>query len=312
MIVVNRVEDIHEALSGVCLTIGNFDGVHMGHAKLLQRVHDRALATSLVSVALTFDPHPRRVLLGHAAPPAITMLEHKLECIEASGVQVAVVLPFTRELAAQEPETFVREVLVEGLFLKQLVIGYDYAFGKGRKGNFELLSALGQKYDFSVERLDPVIINGAVVSSTRIRDMVQAGKVWDVRPLLGRFHQVRGIVAHGQKRGRQLGFPTANVALRDELVPLTGVYAVWVEVEGMIRPGVANIGRNPTFGEFEMSVEAHILDYKGKIYDQPIRVHFVQRIRSEKKFSGPDELVVRIREDIGLARMILAAPDARP
>jgi riboflavin kinase / FMN adenylyltransferase len=312
MIVVNRVEDIHEALSGTCLTIGNFDGVHMGHAKLLQRVHDRAIAAALVSVALTFDPHPRKVLLGNAAPPAITSTQHKLECIEASGIQVAVVLPFTRELAAREPENFVREVLVEGLSLRHLVIGYDYAFGKGRKGNFELLSALGQKYNFGVERLDPVIINGAVVSSTRIRDMVQAGKVWDVRPLLGRFHQVRGIVAHGQKRGRKLGFPTANLAFRDELVPLTGVYAVWVEVEGVIRQGVANIGKNPTFGEFEMSVEAHILDYKGKIYDQPIRVHFVQRIRSEKKFSGPEELITRIREDVGLARMILSAPDARP
>lgn len=312
MIVVTRVEDIHEALNGVCLTIGNFDGVHMGHAKLLARVRDRAAASSLVSMALTFDPHPRKVLLGAAAPPAITSIEHKLECMEAAGIQVVVVLPFTRELAAREPEDFVREVLVEGLSLKQLVIGYDYAFGKGRRGNFELLSALGQKYGFGVERLDPVIINGAVVSSTRIRDMVLAGKVWDARPLLGRFHQVRGVVAHGHKRGRKLGFPTANLAFREELVPLTGVYAVWVEVDGVIRPGVANIGKNPTFGEFEMSVEAHILDFKGKIYDQPIRVHFVQRIRSEKKFSGPDELVARIREDIGLARMILAAPDARP
>jgi riboflavin kinase/FMN adenylyltransferase len=312
MIVVTRIEDIHDALTGSCLTIGNFDGVHMGHTKLLQRVCDRASAASLLSVALTFDPHPRQVLSGQAAPPAITLVEHKLECFEANGIQIAVVLPFTRELAALEPEIFVRETLVEGLCLKHLVIGYDYAFGKGRKGNFELLSALGQQYGFSVERLDPVIINGAVVSSTRIRDMVQAGKVWDVRPLLGRFHQVRGKVAHGFKRGRKLGFPTANVAVRDELVPLSGVYAVWVETGGIMRPGVANIGRNPTFGDFEMTVEAHILDFKGKLYDQPIRVHFVQRIRSEKKFSGPEELITRIREDIGLARMILAAPDARP
>ncbi len=311
MIVVTRIADIHEALSGVCLTIGNFDGVHMGHAKLLQRVRDRAAAASLVSVALTFDPHPRRVLLGSGAPPAITTTGHKLECFEQAGIQVAVVLPFTRELAAREPEDFVREVLVEGLCLRHLVIGYDYAFGRGRRGNFELLSILGQKHGFGVERLDPVIINGAVVSSTRIRDMVQAGQVWDVRPLLGRFHQVRGVVAHGQKRGRKLGFPTANLPMGEELVPQPGVYAVWVEVGGVTRPGVANIGRNPTFGEFDMSVEAHILDFKDKIYGESIRVHFVQRIRSERKFSGPDELVARIREDIGLARMILAAPDAR-
>jgi len=312
MNVVTRIEDIHDVLTGSCLTIGNFDGVHMGHTKLLQRVRDRATAASLLAVALTFDPHPRQVLSGQAAPPAITLIEHKLECFEANGIQVAVVLPFTRELAAREPDDFVREVLVEGLSLKYLVIGYDYAFGKGRRGNFELLTALGQRYGFGVERLDPAIINGAAASSTRIRDMVQAGQVWDVRPLLGRFHQVRGTVAHGQKRGRKMGFPTANLALRDELVPQPGVYAVWVEVEGVLRPGVANIGRNPTFGEFELSVEAHILDYKGKIYGEPIRVHFVQRIRSEKKFSGPEELITRIREDIGLARMILAAPDARP
>lgn len=312
MIVVTRIEDLQDVLSGVCLTIGNFDGVHMGHAKLLQRVRDRAAAASLTAMALTFDPHPRNVLSGHAAPPAITMLDQKLECFAVSGIQVAVVLPFTRELAAQEPAAFVRDVLVGGLDLKHLVIGYDYAFGKGRKGNFELLAALGQQHGFTVERLEPVIINGAVVSSTRIRDMIQAGKVWDVRPLLGRYHQVRGTVAHGQKRGRKLGFPTANVAARDELVPMPGVYAVWVEIDGVVRPGVANIGRNPTFGENALSVEAHILDFKGDLYDQPIRVHFVQRIRTERKFSGPDALAVRIREDVGLARMILAAPDSRP
>jgi riboflavin kinase / FMN adenylyltransferase len=312
MIVVTRIEDIHDTLSGTCLTIGNFDGVHLGHAKLLQRVRDRAAAASLAAMALTFDPHPRNVLSGQASPPAITMLDQKLECFEASGIQVAVVLPFTRELAALEPEVFVRDILVDGLCLKQLVIGYDYAFGKGRQGDFALLTALGQRYGFSVERLDPVIVNGAVVSSTRIRDMIQAGKVWDVRPLLGRYHQVRGTVAHGLKRGRKLGFPTANLAARDELVPLPGVYAVWVETGGVIRPGVANIGKNPTFGENALTVEAHILDFKGNLYDQPIRVHFVQRLRAEKRFSGPDELAARIREDTGLARMILAAPDSRP
>jgi len=312
MIVVTRIEDIHDTLSGVCLTIGNFDGVHMGHVKLLQRVHDRASAASLVPLALTFDPHPRNVLSGHAPPPAITTLDQKLECFEANGIQVAVVLPFTRELAALAPEDFVRDILVEGLCLTHLVVGYDYAFGKARQGDFELLTALGQRYGFTAERLDPVIINGAVVSSTRIRDMIQAGKVWDVRPLLGRYHQVRGTVLHGFRRGRKLGFPTANLSPSAALLPMPGAYAVWVETGGVIRPGVANVGRNPTFGENALSVEAHILDFKGKLYDQPIRVHFVQRLRAEKRFNGPDELAARIREDIGLARMILAAPDSRP
>lgn len=312
MIVVTRIEDIADTGIGSCLTIGNFDGVHLGHAKLLQRVRDRAAATALVPMALTFDPHPRNVLSGHTAPPAITTLDQKLECFQACGIQVAVILPFTRDLARLSPGDFVRDILVRELALNHLVIGYDYAFGKGREGNFELLTALGQQYGFTVERLDPVIINGAVVSSTRIRDMIQAGKVWDVRPLLGRYHQVRGTVIHGFKRGRKLGFPTANLAPADELVPMPGVYAVWVEVGGVIRPGVANVGRNPTFGENALTVESHLLDFKGKIYEQPIRVHFVQRLRAEKRFSGPDELAGRIREDIGLARMILAAPDSRP
>lgn len=312
MIVVTRIEDIHDTLIGSCLTIGNFDGVHLGHAKLLQRVRDRAAATAMVPMALTFDPHPRNVLAGHAAPPAITTLDQKLECFKANGIQVAVILPFTRELAAMSAEDFVRDVLVAGLRLKHLVIGYDYAFGKGRQGDFEVLTALGQRYGFTVERLDPVIINGAVVSSTRIRDMIRAGQVWEVRPLLGRYHQVGGTVVHGFRRGRKLGFPTANLAPTEELLPMPGVYAVWVEYGGAIRPGVANVGKNPTFGENALTVEAHLLDFKGNIYDKPIRVHFVQRLRAEKRFSGPDELSKRIREDIGLARMILAAPDSRP
>jgi len=312
MIVVKDVKEIKEALTGSCLTIGNFDGVHMGHAKLLRSVSERAAKKDLLSVAVTFDPHPRRVLLDKKDPPFITMTEQKLELIQRHGIQIAVVLPFTRAMAALEPEEFVRTYLIEGLALKDLFIGYDYAFGKGRKGNFELLSKLGEKYGYDVERLDPVIINGAVVSSTRIRDMVQAGEVWDVRPLLDRFYQVRGKVVHGRNRGgRLLGFPTANVAMTDELSPMPGVYAIWVELDGKVFPGVANIGHNPTFGNEVLSVEAHILDFSGDIYDRDIRVHFVQRLRAEKKFSGVEELAARIREDIKLGRRILAAPEAR-
>ncbi len=312
MIVVKDVKEIKEALTGSCLTIGNFDGVHMGHAKLLRSVTERAAIKDLLAVAVTFDPHPRRVLLDKKDPPFITLTEQKLELIQRHGIQIAVVLPFTRAMAALEPEEFVRAYLVDGLAMKDLFIGYDYAFGKGRKGNFELLSKLGEKYGYTVDRLDPVIINGAVVSSTRIRDMVQAGEVWDVRPLLNRFYQVRGKVVHGRNRGgRLLGFPTANVALTDELVPLPGVYAIWVDLDGKILPGVANIGHNPTFGNEVLSVEAHILDFSGDIYGRDIRVHFVQRLRSERKFSGVEELAARIREDIKLGRRILAAPEAR-
>jgi len=312
MIVVKSIEEIKDALTGACLTIGNFDGVHMGHAKLLKSVVERAAANDLLAAAVTFDPHPRRVLVDKKDPPFITLTEQKLELIKTYGIQITVVLPFTKAMAALDPEDFVRAYLVEGLAMKDLIIGYDYAFGKGRKGNFELLSKLGEKYGYAVERLDPVIINGAVVSSTRIRDMVQAGEVWDVRPLMNRFYQVRGKVVRGRNRGgRLLGFPTANIAMTDELVPKPGVYAIWVDLDGKIYPSVANIGHNPTFGNEVLSVEAHILDFSGDIYDRNIRVHFVQRLRSEKKFSGVEELAERIREDVKLGRRILAAPEAK-
>ncbi|QLA16605.1 bifunctional riboflavin kinase/FAD synthetase [Desulfolutivibrio sulfoxidireducens] len=312
MIVVRSIEDIHDTLTATCLTIGNFDGVHMGHARLLRRVRERAAATGMLSLAVTFDPHPRRVLLDKNAPPLLTMTEQKLELLDQSGVQVAVLLPFTRALAALEPAEFVREKLVAGLHMREMIIGYDYAFGKGRKGNFELLSALGRSCGFVVERLEPVIIDGAVVSSTRIRDMIQAGEVWDARALLGRFYQVRGTVGRGRDRGgRLLGFPTANLAPTDELVPKPGVYAVWVEIDARIYAGVTNIGCNPTFGGGALSVEVHILDFSGDLYGRPIRVHFVQRLRSERKFSGVEELAARIREDIRIGRSILATPEAR-
>ena len=311
MIVVRNIEDLRDALAGTCLTIGNFDGVHRGHAKLIERVREQAANRDLLGAVVTFDPHPRRVLLGKKDPPFITLTEQKLELIEALGVEITALLAFNKNMAALEPEDFVRDYLVEGLAMKELIIGYDYAFGRGRKGNFELLARLGKKYGYAVERLDPVIVNDAVVSSTRIRDLVQAGRVWDARPLMNRFYQVRGAVVRGRDRGgRLLGFPTANLNLSDELVPLPGVYAVWTEVNGEIHPGVANIGVNPTFGNDAQSVEVHILDFSGDIYDNHLRVHFVQRLRAEKKFSGIDELAARIREDIKLGRRILAASEA--
>jgi riboflavin kinase/FMN adenylyltransferase len=314
MIVVTSPEELAETLTESCVTIGNFDGVHKGHQKLIATTVQQAAAAHMLSVVVTFDPHPSRVLSDKKTPPFITLTEQKLELIAALGPAVALVIPFTRELAALEPEDFVQRYLVEGLHMRQLVIGYDYAFGRHRKGNYEILRRLGERYGYSVERLDPVIIEGAVVSSTRIRDLVQAGNVYDARPLLGRFYQVKGTVIHGHNRGgRLLGFPTANLELVDELFPKPGVYAVWAEVLGLSAgpmPAVANIGYNPTFGDDRLSVEVFILDFDGDLYGRQLRVHFVQRIRSEQKFSGVAELVARIGEDVGIGRRILASPEA--
>lgn len=297
---------------GTCVTIGNFDGVHAGHRKLIARTMQKAAARGLRSVVVTFCPHPLRVLVGPHTPPLITDYEQKLDLLEGLGLDLTLMLRFTRELAALEPEEFVRTVLVEGLRVRELVVGYDFTLGKGRKGNAELLAQLGGKYGFGMEQLDPVIINDAVVSSTRIRDHIRAGEMWDVRPLLDRFYAVRGKVVHGMGRGsRMLGFPTANIDPRDELLPKPGVYASWVEIDGEIHQSVTNIGHNPTFGNDKLSIETHILDYDKDIYGWDIRVAFVQRLRDEKKFSGIAELVAQITHDVALARQILAAPEAQ-
>ncbi len=311
MIIARSLQDLEGALSGCVLTIGNFDGVHMAHQKLLGRVRERAKAKGLSSVVMTFEPHPRRVLLGKEDPPRLTTLDVKLELISALEIEICLVLPFTRALAAMEAERFVRELLLEGLCMRELIVGHDWAFGKGRSGSFETLAAMGKAEGFSVERLGPVLIDDAVVSSTRIRDMLQAGDVWDARALLGRFPRVRGEVIHGANRGgRLLGFPTANLSVPDQLLPKPGVYATWVSKGQRSWPGVTNIGLNPTFGGDHLSVEAHILDFSGDIYGQRLDLHFVQRLRSEKKFSGIDELKARISEDVLLARRILDTPEA--
>lgn len=298
-------------ITASCVTIGNFDGVHMGHQKLLCRTRQKAQALELSSVVVTFDPHPLRVLVGAHTPPFITLTAQKMELIASLGLDCALCLEFTKELAALEPEEFVRRYLVDGLRMQEMVIGYDYAFGRNRKGNFALLSELGAKLGFGVEQVGPVLVQDAVVSSSRIRDMVQAGLVWEVRPLLGRFYRVEGKVVAGRNRGgRLLGFPTANLRLTDELFPKTGVYAVWAEYAGQVFPAVANIGFNPTFGNDVLSVEAHILDFDQDLYDQEVRIHFVQRLRSEQKFPDIHALTTRIHEDVRLAKRILASPDA--
>ncbi|WP_243545353.1 bifunctional riboflavin kinase/FAD synthetase [Pseudodesulfovibrio tunisiensis] len=311
MIVVRTIDELKDTIAGACVTIGNFDGVHKGHQKLIAMAKTRAESLGLVSVVVTFDPHPLRVLRGGKTPPFITLTEQKLELISQYGPQVCLLLEFTREMAALSPEEFVRTYLVEGLNTKEVIVGYDYHLGKGRSGNYETLQELGRKYGFGVDRLDPVSIDDAVVSSTRIRDLVHAGKVWDAHTLLGRFYQVKGEVVHGMNRGgRLLGFPTANIKLVDELFPKGGVYAIWVEMDGKVHMGVANIGKNPTFGNEALSVEAHIIDFSGDIYGKDIRVHFVQRIRDERKFSGIDELKARIKVDTELGRKILSQPEA--
>ncbi|WP_027721611.1 bifunctional riboflavin kinase/FAD synthetase [Maridesulfovibrio zosterae] len=312
MIIAKAIDKIIKPHNGACVTIGNFDGVHKGHQKLICSTCQKAKELGLASVVVTFDPHPLRVLVNSKTPPFITLTSQKLELIAQHNPDIILALNFTKEIAALSPEEFIKEFLIDPFGMKEMVVGYDYALGKARSGNYEILAKLGGKYGYGIERLEPVIIDDAVVSSSRIRDLVTEGNVWDVRPLLGRFYQVRGEVVHGMNRGgRLLGFPTANIKLEDELFPKKGVYAIRVEVDGDVRPGVANIGKNPTFGNDALSVEAHIFDFSENIYGKNIRVHFIQRIRSERKFNGLDELKERIAIDIELAKSILSYPESQ-
>ncbi|MDR2161023.1 MAG: bifunctional riboflavin kinase/FAD synthetase [Desulfovibrio sp.] len=294
---------------GCILTVGNFDGVHLGHQSLLRRTAEKALAACLPAIAVTFDPHPLRVIQGAAAPPLLMSLPRKLRLLDALGMDLALVLSFSAEVAASPPEDFVRDIFSHALHARELIIGYDYAFGRNRRGNADLLASLGGQYGFTLEQLDPVFFDGAIVSSTRIRNALLAGDPAAAARLLGRPHYAEGMVMHGSHRGGPLlGFPTANIMpSKDFLLPMPGVYAVLATLEdgSPTRQGVANVGRNPTFGRESFHLEAHLLDLDRDLYDQRLGIHFIRRLRDERRFPSVPELMEQIRRDAAQAREIL-------
>jgi riboflavin kinase / FMN adenylyltransferase len=314
MEIATRIEDIGLDLSQGChVTVGNFDGMHVGHQALVDGVVARAKAAGGVSAAITFFPHPRKVLGVHV--PSVSAPGQKMKILRSHGLDLALELEFTPALAALSPEEFVRRYLVQGLKARSVVVGYDFSFGHRRTGNFEALEALGQEHGFEAKRLGPVLIGGVPVSSTRIRELILAGEVWDARPLLGRLFALQGRVVHGQNRGRKLlHCPTANLKPENGVLPAPGVYAVWVEVDGKLLPGAASVGNNPTFSDSDesASVEAHLLDFEGDLYDRELLVHFVLRLRPQKQFASPELLAARIEQDLSDARRILSDPGAHP
>jgi riboflavin kinase/FMN adenylyltransferase len=311
MILIENIDDISEPYRNAAVTIGNFDGVHIGHQALFHQVIEKADDMHGVSVAITFEPHPLRVLTENSHPPLITLYEQKVELIERAGLDVLICIPFTREFAAISARSFVKDLLIDRVGMKAVVVGKDYTFGRNREGNLDLLRRLGEELGFRVFVLD--WIKGANSlearsSSTRIRDLVHKGDMEAARKLLGRHYQIRGTVETGRNRGgKLLGFPTANIKLYDELCPKSGVYAVVVECEDGERfKGVANIGYSPTFEDNIFTVEVHILDFDRNIYGQKIRVNFIRRVRDEKKFSGLSELSSQIKRDVEKARKIVS------
>ena len=287
------------------LALGNFDGLHRGHTKIIERVRRVAAERGSTSLVLTFDPHPPRIVRPDKAPPLLMTLEQKLEALEKAGIQGAAIVRFTHEVSQWEPETFVRAVLVDWLRISEVWVGADFLFGRNRSGNFSLLRALGQHYGFRVEKIDPVRYKDFVVSSTRIRRLVAEGRVDEAGALLGHHVFIDGVVVEGAKRGRELGVPTANLRSENELLPPNGVYATTATVDGVVYPGVTNIGLRPTFEDTARTlIEVHILEFNRDIYGQKVRLGFVQRLRDERRFPDVDALKSQIDADIRRARRL--------
>jgi riboflavin kinase/FMN adenylyltransferase len=279
------------------IALGNFDGLHRGHLKIIERVKRGAAEHGGTPMAMTFDPHPPRVVRPDKAPPLLMTKEQRLEALHKAGVQCVAVVRFTKELSQWDADTFVRKVLVDWLRVSEVWVGGNFLFGHERTGTFSVLRGLGQSYGFRADKIDPVRYKDFVVSSTRIRRLVGEARMDEAAALLGRPYYVDGVVVEGKRRGRELGFPTANLETRNELVPPNGVYATIMTIDGVVHGGVTNIGMRPTFGETAPTVETHVLDYSGNLYGQTVRLAFVQRLRDERRFEDVDALRAQIDAD---------------
>jgi len=310
MEIIDSIDKISRSFERAVVTIGNFDGVHIGHQSLFHEVNERADAINGTSVAVTFNPHPIKILKPGNHPPLITLHEQKTELIERASIDVLISIAFNPEFASLSAIAFVRDLLVNRIGMKVIVVGKDYTFGSNREGNLDFLRAYSQEFAYDVIVVDwkePPDNHMGRISSTKIRELVNDGKVVEAQKMLGRHYQIRGTVATGRDRGAKLlGFPTANINLQDELCPKTGVYAVTAECAGKTYKAVANIGYSPTFTDHVFTVEVHILDFNKDIYGEKIRVNFIKRIRAEKKFANISELSDQIKKDIGKAREFLS------
>lgn len=292
------------------LTIGNFDGVHLGHRAILDTVLARARARDGEAVLYTFDPHPRKVLQPDRAPNLLTSMEQKIELLEESGLDVLIVEPFDLEFARTPPEVFVREYVHQRIRPVEVYVGYDFHFGRDRGGSMRLLTETGPLLGFSVTIIPEVTVGDRDVNSTRIRDLLGAGQVEDAAALLGRPFAIRGPVVEGMRRGRDLGFPTANLRPLGEIVPGAGVYICELRMldegepaAGSVMPAVTNVGHRPTFDDCgDLVCEAHVIDFSGDLYGRSVELRFLAQLRAEQKFDSLDALRLQIGHDVDEAR----------
>jgi riboflavin kinase/FMN adenylyltransferase len=307
MEIIRGLEALNKSYPNTVLTIGNFDGVHLGHQKIIFEVLKRSEEIKGTSMAVTFEPHPMKVLAPEREIRILTTLEEKAKLIEEMGVNVLLCINFNKEFANLLPDDFIEDVLVKKINAKEIIVGTNYAFGKNKKGTVELLKRRGKKYGFRVKAVSNVRVYGNIVSSSSIRSLLLKGAVYDTSTFLGRAYSIEGSVIKGKGRGKSLlNIPTANITTPLEIAPKEGVYAIRVGFNNCIYEGVANIGKNPTFGNIDVSYEVHLFNFSGDLLGEDIRIFFIDRLRGEQLFPDILSLEKQIRNDIERAREILS------
>lgn len=308
LITISTIEQAGKTIHSPCVvTLGNFDGIHLGHQALLDRVLQVSQKTGLASCVVTYDPNPAVVLGKKPEMKNLMTFADKEEWIRQKGIDFLVVLSFNKELAEMSAESFLEEILLKQLKAKNIIIGFNHCFGKERRGNYELLKEYSEKLKYSVEKMDPVFLKEIKLSSSYVRRLISEGNVKEAAHCLNRFYSVFGTVVGGHKRGRKIGFPTANVqpTNADILLPGIGVYAGFTTVAGIEYSSMINIGHNPTFGENAITLESNIFDFQKNIYDEGIKIAFAEKIRNEIQFSSVENLIAQLKQDEISARNIL-------
>jgi riboflavin kinase/FMN adenylyltransferase len=308
MDIIFGINQLKKPFSKPVVTLGNFDGVHLGHQRIFQKLREEAEKIHGEAVVITFEPHPLKVLSPDSFLPLLTPLGKKMMLIEKSGIDKVLCIEFSLVFAEMSPTAFVKDILVEKVNAKKIIVGYNYRFGKGKSGDVNILKRICKLFNIGVEVMEALTIDHTVVSSSKIRELISEGEVERASTLLGRDYLIIGRVVGGAKRGHTLGFPTANLEISDELYPKKGVYAVEVLWKNQSLKGLANVGFNPTFapaqggGKGTFSLEVHLLNFNEEIYGEEIQINFKKRIRDEIRFDSPSELIAQIRKDIDWAQ----------
>jgi riboflavin kinase / FMN adenylyltransferase len=305
MKIFHHIEEANLLLSGSVVTMGNFDGIHLGHQALVRNSVEESKRLGYPSLVLTFEPHPLKVLAPDRAPGLILAYDDKMALLQSVGVDIVIAQRFDAQFARIGPDHFVLRFLVDCLKVKKLWVGQDLRFGESRRGDIRDLVRLAPQGGFQVGIVEPIMLNGFRVSSSRIRQLIEEGRVDEVQPMLGRCHFVSGQVVVGHRRGRALGFPTANIASRTEVVPSNGIYATVFQVNNKNCRSVSSVGVNPTFGAGPRTIETFIFDFDADIYGESVKLSFVKKIREERKFAAVEDLVAQMQDDAGRARAIL-------